>query len=47
MIVWGDDPRFVNVLGSIRREGYVIESIQFFIVLESMFQKVPEANSID
>ena len=47
MIVGGDDSRFGNVLESVRRQGCAIESIQFLVVLEFMFQKVQEANSVD
>ena len=46
-IVGRDNLRFGILLGSTRRLGFIIESIQFLIVLESMFQKLPEANSID
>ena len=42
-----DHLRFGILLGSTRRLGFIIESIQFLIVLESMFQKLPEANFID
>ena len=47
-IVWRDNLRFGNILlRSVWRQGFITESIQFLIVLEFMFQKVPEANSIN
>ena len=46
-IIRRDNPRFGNVLRRTWRQGFIIESIQFLVILESMFQKVLEANSID
>ena len=45
--VWGDHSQFGDVLRRAWRQGFIMESIQFLIVLESIFQKVQETNSID